>query len=130
EALRADFGKSTFESYLSETGFVVSDVDHALKHLAEWMQPERIPTPIALVPSRAEILRQPKGVVLIIGPWNYPYNLVIVPLVAAVAAGNCAVLKPSELTPHTSAVIAAAVKDYLDPSAVRVVEGGIEESQA
>ena len=130
EAVAADFGKPRFEAWATETGFVASDVKHTLAKLARWMRPERAPTNLTAMPGSSRIVREPLGCVLIIAPWNYPIQLVLSPLAAALAAGNCAVLKPSELTPHVSAVLAKLVPEYLDRQAVRVVGGAVDETTA
>ena len=104
EALAADLAKPAFEAFASETGFVISECSHALEHLETWMEPERVKTPLTFFPSKSFIRREPMGLVLIIAPWNYPFQLVMSPLAAALAAGNCAVLKPSEWgRPHIGA---------------------------
>src|SRR5690554_3855807 len=105
QALHDDLSKSHTESFLTEIGVVKSEIDYALKHLKEWMAPEKRSTPLALQLSRSEVRYEPKGVVLIIAPWNYPFNLVFAPLVGAIAAGNCVVIKPSEEAPATAAII-------------------------
>ncbi|MHA7209296.1 aldehyde dehydrogenase family protein [Arthrobacter sp. MDT1-65] len=127
-ALQEDLGKSSTEAFLSEIAVVRAEADYALKNLDRWMAPERIPVPGGLRPARAWAQARPLGVVLIIGPWNYPLQLVLAPLVGALAAGNTAVLKPSELAASTSRVLARLVPQYLDPEAVAVVEGGPEAS--
>ncbi|RJT80131.1 aldehyde dehydrogenase family protein [Arthrobacter cheniae] len=127
-ALEEDLGKSRTEGFLSEVAAVRAEIDYALKHLDRWMARERIAVPGGLRPARAWAQARPLGVVLIIGPWNYPLNLVLAPLVGALAAGNAAVLKPSELAASTSRVLARLVPQYLDRDAVAVVEGGVEVS--
>ncbi|MDN4609728.1 aldehyde dehydrogenase family protein [Arthrobacter burdickii] len=127
-AVGEDLGKSRTEAFLSEITAVRAEIDYALKHLDRWMAPERIAVPGGLQPGRAWSQARPLGVVLIIGPWNYPLNLVLTPLVGALAAGNAAVLKPSELAAATSRVLARLVPEYLDREAVAVVEGGAEVS--
>lgn len=129
-ALAADLGKNPLESYVTELSLVRAEADHALKHLEKWTRARRVPVPLGLLPASAKTQPQPLGVVLIIGPWNYPVQLVLAPLIGAVAAGNAAVLKPSELAPATSAALARLVPLYLDPDAVAVVEGGQEVSTA
>lgn len=123
-ALRADLGKSELDAYAAETGFVLSDIRHALKHLKRWSRPQAVRLPLMLQPAHAQILPEPKGVVLIIGPWNYPLQLLLSPLVAALSAGNCAVLKPSELAPHTSAALKKMVEETFAPEVVQLIEGG------
>ncbi len=126
DALMADFGKCAFETWLTEIASTLSDIDHALKHLKRWAKPRSVATPISNQPGSSTIVHEPVGVVLIIAPWNYPFLLQVGPLVGAIAAGNCALLKPSELTPKTSALLADLVPAYLDADAFAVVEGGAE----
>jgi aldehyde dehydrogenase (NAD+) len=128
EALRLDLGKCRFEAILTELSFVEAEAKYARKHLARWMKPKRVRTPIMVQPGRSYLQPDPKGVVLVIAPWNYPLSMVMAPLVGAVAAGNCVVMKPSEVTSHTSAAIAAILPRYLDADAFAVVEGGIPET--
>lgn len=123
-ALHADLRKSPIDAYTSETGYVQSEIRHALKNLNRWTRPLRVPVPAGVKPGSGKIVPEPKGVVLIIGPWNYPAQLVLSPLVAAVAAGNCAVIKPSELTPHTAAVLRELIEQTFDPDFIRLIEGG------
>ncbi|KUO06947.1 aldehyde dehydrogenase family protein [Streptomyces sp. DSM 15324] len=127
-ALHADLGKSATEAHVTETGFVVNEIDHTLRHLRRWLRPRRVPVPVSLAPARARTVREPLGTVLIISPWNYPVMLALAPLVGALAAGNCAVVKPSELAPATSALLADLLPRALDPQAVAVVEGGVPET--
>jgi aldehyde dehydrogenase (NAD+) len=128
EALRLDLGKCRFEAVLTELSFVEEEAKYARKHLRSWMRPIRVRTPLMAQPGRSYIEPEPKGVVLIIAPWNYPLSMVMAPLVGAVAAGNCAVMKPSEITSHTSAALASILPRYLDSEAFAVVEGGIPET--
>ncbi|MBS1905866.1 MAG: aldehyde dehydrogenase family protein [Actinobacteria bacterium] len=128
-ALRTDLGKHPVESDVAEIGIVLREIDHALRRLRRWMRPRRVGVPLVLAPATARIVPEPLGVVLVIGPWNYPLQLVLNPLVGALAAGNAAVLKPSELAGATSAALAALLPRYVDPRAVRVVEGGAEATQ-
>lgn len=129
EALHADLRKSPLDAYTSETGYVQSEIRHALKNLKRWSRAKRVPIPAGVRPAKARIIPEPKGVVLIIGPWNYPAQLVLSPLVAALAAGNCAVLKPSELTPHTSAVLRELIETTFDPQTIQLLEGGRETAE-
>ncbi|MHA3836309.1 aldehyde dehydrogenase family protein [Terrabacter sp. AAH1] len=129
-ALHADLGKSATEAWVTETGFLVREIDHTLRHLRAWTAPRRVPVPLSLAPGRARVVREPLGVVLVIAPWNYPLQLCLAPLVGALAAGNAVVLKPSELAPATSALIARLVPEHLDPEAVHVVEGAVPETTA
>ena len=125
-ALAADLGKPPVEAYATEIGFTIAEIDHALAGLPAWMAPERVKVPLTFKPGSARIVSQPLGVVLIIAPWNYPVQLSLAPMVAALAAGNTVVLKPSELAPATSAALAELVPTYLDGRAVAVVEGGAD----
>lgn len=127
-ALREDLGKSPVESQLTEIGFLVGEIDHALDHLSRWMRPRRVGAPLAVQPATASIVPEPLGLVLIIAPWNYPLMLALSPLIGAIAAGNTAIVKPSELAPATSAAIAMLVPEYLDRRTVAVVEGGVTET--
>ena len=129
EALWADLRKPRLEAYLTEVGFVIGEIDDALEHLEKWMRPERKHTSLLAQPGRSYTTHDPLGVVLIIGAWNYPINLLLAPLVGALSGGNAAILKPSEIAPHTSAAMANLVPRYLDPEAVSVVEGAAEETQ-
>jgi aldehyde dehydrogenase (NAD+) len=130
EALAADLGKSPTEAFATETSFVIGEVEHAIEHLGRWMQPTRVRVPLTLRPGNAKVVRQPLGVVLVIAPWNYPVHLTFAPLVGVLAAGNTAVLKPSESAPASSTLIAELVPRYLDERVVQVVEGGVEETTA
>ncbi|MEM8546252.1 MAG: aldehyde dehydrogenase family protein, partial [Cyanobacteria bacterium P01_H01_bin.119] len=128
-ALHKDLGKPEFEGFATEVT-AKNDVDYALKHLKRWMSPRRVSTPLTLKPGRAYQQPEPLGVTLIISPWNYPFQLGIVPLIGAIAAGNCAILKPSEISPHTSALLAKLLSDTFDPDHIAVVEGDAQTSQA
>lgn len=128
-AVFADLGKSAAETFLTEISFVSGEIRHALKHLGSWMRPSGRSVPLHYLFGRASVCHEPHGVVLIIGAWNYPLQLVLAPLVSALAAGNCAVLKPSDSAPHTSALIARLAGTCLDSRAVCVVEGGIAETR-
>ena len=128
KALKDDLGKPALEAHTTEIGYVINEIDHTLKHLASWLRPKRVTVPMAMAPAKAWWVREPLGVVLIISPWNYPINLALAPLVGALAAGNAAVLKPSELSPATSGALAELLPRYLDGEAVAVVEGGVAES--
>lgn len=130
EALATDLGKPRLEGWATDIGFVINEIDHTLKHLRRWTKPTRVRTPLATKPAKARIVREPLGVVLIIAPWNYPVQLALAPLVGAIAAGNAAVLKPSEVAPATSAVLARLLGEHLDPDAFAVVEGAVPETQA
>ena len=130
DALHADLRKSPQEAYASEIGFVLSEIRHALRHLDSWMKPERRRAPLMAWPARATIRPEPFGVALIIGPWNYPLQLLLSPLVGAIAAGNCAVLKPSEFAPRTAEVIARMIGGAFADESVAVVQGGQSTAEA
>lgn len=128
-ALQADLRKPAFESFATEVG-VVQEIEFAIKHLRRWMRPCSVGVPFQQFPATAKIQPDPKGVVLIIGPWNYPFQLMISPLIGAIAAGNCAILKPSEQAPATSELVAKLVTKTFNPAYIAVVEGAVEASQA
>ena len=130
DALLEDLAKNPTESQIAELGFVVGEIDHMRRNLRKWLRPRRVAVPGALLPAKAQVVLEPVGVVLVIAPWNYPVQLLLAPVVGALAAGNAVVLKPSELAPATSAAMARLVPQYLDPAAVAVVEGGVEETTA
>ncbi|MBL0129494.1 MAG: aldehyde dehydrogenase family protein [Flavobacteriales bacterium] len=121
-AMHTDMRKPRFEAYLSDIGLVYAEIDHALKNLKQWMKPRTVPTPLAIQLAESTVYHEPLGVVLIIAPWNYPVLLVLGPLVGAIAAGNCAVLKPSEDAPATAAVVERLVKEAI-PEWADVVQG-------
>ena len=129
QALYADLRKSDFEVYASEIGFCLEEIKYALKHIKSWTKPKSVATSLPQLPASAKIYAEPLGVVLIISPWNYPFQLSISPLIGAIAAGNCTILKPSELAPHTSHLLAEIIPKYFDPSFIAVVEGGKEVTQ-
>ncbi|MFF1450413.1 aldehyde dehydrogenase family protein [Streptomyces sp. NPDC058274] len=130
-ALHADLGKSSTEAFRTEIDFVIREIDHTLEHLDEWLRPEPAPVP-AYVGDDATAWTQydPLGVVLVIAPWNYPVQLLLTPVLGALAAGNAVVAKPSELAPATSGVLTRLLPQYLDTDAVAVVEGGVPETTA
>ncbi|MEV4241451.1 aldehyde dehydrogenase family protein [Nocardia sp. NPDC049737] len=128
-ALASDLGRSRAEAWLGDISSTRGEAVFALKHLRRWMRRRRQPLSLVQYPGSAWVQYEPLGVVLVIGPWNYPVYLTLSPLVAALAAGNCAVLKPSELAPATSALLARLVPEYLDSEAVVVVEGDAPVTQ-
>jgi aldehyde dehydrogenase (NAD+) len=123
EALFADLKKSPEECWVTETGFLQSEISNILKHLKGWMEPESVSTNLLNLPSKSFVLQEPLGVVLIISPWNYPFQLLMTPLAGAMAAGNCVVLKSSEFAPATSAVMKQLIEQTFDKSYIRFVEG-------
>lgn len=128
-ALREDLGKPAMEAYASEVGFLTAEIRHTLRHLERWMKPARRRTPWLTWPATATVHPEPFGVALVIGPWNYPLQLLLAPAIAAIAAGNCAILKPSELAPRTSAAVAAMINAAFPAEHVAVVEGGRETTE-
>ncbi|MBN2296732.1 MAG: aldehyde dehydrogenase family protein [Pirellulales bacterium] len=127
-ALRDDLGKSVTEAWAAELGFLLSEINFARKNLRSWMRPTRVSTPLACQPGRSWVEPQPLGLVLIIGAWNYPVGLLLGPLVGAVGAGNCGILKPSEQAPKTAALLEELLPLYLDTNCFSVVQGGAEET--
>lgn len=129
-ALEQDLGKCPFESYATELSLVYTEIKHTLKHLKGWMKDQRVPTPVTSFGGRSYIHRQPLGVVLVMSPWNYPFQLTVAPLVAAMAAGNCVVLKPSRYARQTSALLARLIAAYFPPEYIALFEGGKEVNTA
>ncbi|MES2648518.1 MAG: aldehyde dehydrogenase [Bacteroidota bacterium] len=123
DALQKDLGKSAFESYATEIGLVYSEITYVIKHLRQWMQPKRVPTPLILFPSSSKVYYEPLGTVLIISPWNYPFNLLIMPLVAAIAGGNTIILKPSELATETEIIINTIIGETFEQEYIATVNG-------
>ena len=130
EAMAADFRKSAFEVYMTETGLVLDEIGFHLRHLRGWMRERRVRTPLAQFPSVSFVSPEPYGVALILAPWNYPIQLCLEPLIGAISAGNCAVLKPSAYTPETSRVLAEMIGKSFPREYIAVVEGGRAENQA
>lgn len=123
DALFADLKKSPEETWVTELGLVITEINAALKHLSEWMKPEKVRTNLVNLPSSSEIRKEPLGVVLIIAPWNYPFQLLILPLVGAIAAGNCVVLKPSEFAPASAAIMKKIIEEVFPKNYVIYAEG-------
>ncbi|MFM6925955.1 MAG: aldehyde dehydrogenase family protein [Ferruginibacter sp.] len=123
ESLHADLKKSPEECWVTETGFLLSEVSNILKHLKNWMQTELVSTNLLNMPSKSFVLQEPLGIVLIISPWNYPFQLLMTPLAGAMAAGNCVVLKSSEFAPATSAVMKQMIEETFDKNYIQFVEG-------
>ena len=130
EAVFRDFQKGKFNTYLTEFSGVYTELDHAIKNVAKWAKIKRRHTNMANTPARSYQMPEPLGVCLVIGAWNYPINLALVPVIAAMAAGNTVVLKPSELTASTSRVLAKMINNHFNPAYLTVVEGGIPETTA
>ncbi len=129
EAMQVDLGRHTVEVLISEIGVIINVVKYIKRNLKGWMQDERVSTSLSLLGASSYILKEPKGSALIIAPWNYPFQLAIVPLCYAIAAGNTAVIKPSEYSSATSAFITQMINDLFDPKEINVVEGAVEETQ-
>ena len=129
DALQADLGKSTAESYMCEVGIVLSEISFMLKHVRSYARENRVRTPLAQYVSRSYVKPSPYGVVLIMSPWNYPFMLTLDPLVDALAAGNTAVIKPSAYSPRTSAVLQSLIAECFEPDYVAVITGGRAENQ-
>jgi aldehyde dehydrogenase (NAD+) len=130
EALRADFGKQPVETELTEYLPVIEELSTAIRELPRWMRPRRVGTPLSLFGTRSEVRPEAKGVVLVLSPWNYPFNLAMVPLVAALAAGNTVMLRPSEKTPHTSRLIHGLLAKVFPENEVAVLEGEVVVAEA
>jgi aldehyde dehydrogenase (NAD+) len=130
EALHRDFKKCRFEAIVTETSYVISDLKHTIRNINSWAKPKKVLPSILNFPSQDVIYSEPYGKVLILAPWNYPFQLVLCPLIAAVAAGNQVVVKPSELTSNTSAIISQILNQTFDKNHVDVIEGGIEVATA
>lgn len=128
ESLQRDVGKPAHEAWASEINFCKASLKDSLKHLKGWMKPESVRTPLVAQPGSSQVLREPLGVVLIIGAWNFPLMLTLEPLIGALSAGNAVVLKPSEVAPETSQLLARLLPTYVDAACVRVVEGAVAET--
>lgn len=130
QALYQDMGKPVLEAFTGDIATLNAELSFVRKKLSSWAKPEKVPTSLAAQPGKSLIYREPYGVVLIIAPWNYPMQLSLNPLIGAIAAGNCAVLKPSELAPATSALLAKYLPMYTDNDCIKVIEGGVTETSA
>jgi aldehyde dehydrogenase (NAD+) len=130
DAIYADFGKSNFDTYLTEFAVPYNELDIAISHLKRWAKIKKVRTDMVNFPGSSYIIPEPLGVCLVIGAWNYPINLSLTPMISAIAAGNTVILKPSELTVNTSAALAHIINDHFDSAFLTVVEGGIAETTA
>lgn len=128
EALRLDLGKPEQEAFVTEIAMVVSEIRHTRKNLRRWAKPRRVPSSLVLFPASSHIYREPLGVALIIAPWNYPFMLALSPLVGAIAAGCCAIVKPSEISSHTSRLLHDLLTSAFASDYISVVEGGVAET--
>ncbi|MBN1064678.1 MULTISPECIES: aldehyde dehydrogenase [Clostridium] len=130
KALNLDLGKNEFESYATEIGFILASIEYSIKNLKSWSKCKKVKTPIYLLPSKSFKMYEPYGTVLIMGPYNYPFQLLFEPLIGAIAAGNCAVIKPSELSLNVSKVISKMIFETFNENYIRCIEGGIETNTA
>lgn len=130
EALHLDLGKNKVESYTTEVGFVYNSIEETIKNIKRWAKPKKVKTPIFLMPGKSFIISEPYGSVLIMGPYNYPFQLIIEPLVGVIAAGNCAVLKPSEMAPNVSKILSKIITKTFNDDYIAIVEGGIDTNTA
>jgi len=122
-ALKSDFSKPEFETYVSEIGFVYEELEVKLKNLKQWMKPKKVSSPITSWPSKSYIRYEPKGVTLVIGPWNYPFQLLVAPVIASLAAGNTVVIKPSEKTPAVARLVEKMITENFEEGLLAVVQG-------
>ncbi|HSE42694.1 MAG TPA: aldehyde dehydrogenase [Acidobacteriota bacterium] len=129
DALNADLGKAPFEAYETEIGIVYDEVNFALKHLRSWTKPKKVRTPLQNLPSRSYILFEPRGTALIIGPWNFPLQLILVPLIGSISAGNTSVVKPSEVASNTSRILNEIITKTFSPQYISIFEGGPNVSE-
>ena len=129
-ALQADLGKPRLEGVLSEISYCLGEINYTIKNLKSWVKPKKASVPLSSLFAKAKVISEPLGIVLIIGPWNYPFSLVIAPLIGAIAAGNCAIIKPSEIAINTSNLVAKLISTYFAPDFIAAVEGDKEVTQA
>ncbi|HCL4453649.1 TPA: aldehyde dehydrogenase [Clostridium botulinum] len=130
KALKIDLNKSEFETFITEIGIVYDEINGAIKNIKKWSKPKKVKTPITNFLASSYIYNEPYGVALIMSPWNYPFQLIMAPLVGAISAGNCVLLKPSELAIKTEKIIVKIIKDTFSDEYIGVITGGIEESTA
>lgn len=129
KALYQDLRKPALEAYSTEIAYVLSDIKHVLAHFEDWASTESVSTPLVLQPATSELMKEPFGTTLIMAPWNYPFQLTVSPLIGAIAAGNTAVLKPSEVTTHTQKLLIELISKSFDPEYIACIGGGLAESQ-
>lgn len=130
DALKKDLNKSEFDAYITEIGILLEEIRFTIKHVKKWAKSRKVKSSIAQIGAKSMIYPEPYGMTLIISPWNYPFQLAVAPLIGAIAAGNCAVLKPSELTPATSKLLEKMISNAFPQEYITVVQGGVETSQA
>ena len=129
DALKKDLGKCAFEAYVSEYGYTLDELNHHIKHLEEWAEEKTVGTPLHLKPANSVVLNEPYGVASIFAPWNYPFQLLLTPAIGAISAGNCAILKPADLTPNTQKLILEMINDNFNENYLHAIGGGIPESE-
>lgn len=129
QALKEDLNKSEHEVLTTELGILYTEIDFAIKHLKEWMEPISVNAPMTHKGTKNLIMKEPFGVILIMAPWNYPLQLALAPVIGAIAAGNCVVIKPSEYATATSALLEEMIRDTFDPSFIRVIQGDKDISE-
>src|SRR4029078_7087046 len=122
-ALYSDLKKSKEETWVTETGFFIAEINDAIRHLHKWTKPEKVKTNLLNMPSSSYVMSEPLGVVLVIGPWNYPLQLLFTPIIGAVTAGNCIAVKPSEFAPATAEVMKEIITKTFDENYILFVEG-------
>ena len=130
KAMKSDLNKSTFESYMTETGMVLDEIRFHLKHLPKWIKTKNVPTPLTQFHAKSFVVPEPYGVAIVMSPWNYPVQLCLNPVVGAISGGNCAVIKPSAYAAATSAALAKIIGEAFPPEYLTVVEGGREQNNA
>jgi aldehyde dehydrogenase (NAD+) len=130
DALLADLNKSTFDAYATEIGIIHDEINFAIQNIHSWAKPQKVHSPILMWPSKSYIRKEPFGVTLIIAPWNYPFQLLLAPLVGAIGAGNTAILKPSEISVNTANVIEKLINSAFPEEYIRVVQGAVAETQS
>jgi aldehyde dehydrogenase (NAD+) len=130
DALRKDLGRELFVSWMTELAGVEEKIDHTIAHLKQWMKDEIVDTPMLIAPGTSKCIYEPLGVVLVMGSWNFPLFTTIGPLIYVIAAGNCAVIKPSEFSPSTCKIIRKLIVKYLDMNCYACIEGGVEVAKA
>ncbi|MEZ5022369.1 MAG: aldehyde dehydrogenase family protein [Chitinophagales bacterium] len=130
DALQKDLRKNHTEGYVTEVGFTLAELDHTLKGIKKWAKPKKVGTAMFHAVATSYIYNDPYGVVLIVGPWNYPFQLTIAPLIGAIAAGNCSIVKPSEIAGYTGELVVELLNENFDEGFVKAIFGGVEESKA
>ncbi len=130
DALKKDLNKSAYESYMTEIGLILNEIRHVIKNIKSWVKPVKVKTPLIHLLSTSYVYPEPYGITLIISPWNFPFQLALAPLIGSIAAGNCAVLKPSRYSPNTTAIIAEIIAKHFEKKYISVVKGDEETSKA